>query len=62
MFIFIAVNMVKIGRGFQVANEVTGTLELPMYPVVYGIAAGLFALSVVLLCDILKIYGGEGNE
>jgi len=33
-----------------------------MYPVVYGIAGGLFALSVVLLCDILKIYGGEGNE
>jgi TRAP-type C4-dicarboxylate transport system permease small subunit len=62
MFVFIGINMMKIGRGFQVANEVTGTLELPMYPVVYGIAGGLFALSVVLLCDILKIYGGEGNE
>lgn len=62
MFIFVGLNAVKIGRGFQVAHEVTGTLELPMYPVVYGIAAGLFTLSVVLFCDILKIYGGEGHE
>ncbi|NLT22464.1 MAG: TRAP transporter small permease [Syntrophorhabdus sp.] len=62
MFIFIGVNMIRIGRGFQIANEVTGTLELPMYPVVYGIAGGLFALSVVLFCDIVKIYGGEVHE
>ncbi len=62
MFIFIGFNAVKIGRNFQLAGEVTGTLELPLYPVVYGIAGGLFVLSVVLFCDILKIYGGEGHE
>jgi len=62
MFIFVGYNAVKIGRDFQLAGEVTGTLELPLYPVVYGIAAGLFVLSLVLFCDILKIYGGEDHE
>ncbi len=62
MFIFVGYNAIRIGRGFQEAGEVTGTLELPMYPVVYGIAAGLFVLSIVLFCDILKLYGGESHE
>jgi TRAP-type C4-dicarboxylate transport system permease small subunit len=49
----------RIGISFQTAGEVSNTLELPLYPVAYGIAACFFVLSVVLLCDVLKILGGS---
>jgi TRAP-type C4-dicarboxylate transport system permease small subunit len=56
--ILISWNSVKIGTGMRKAAEVSGTLELPLYPVEYALAFCFLMLSVVLLCDILKIYGG----
>jgi hypothetical protein len=49
----------RIGMSFQSAGEVSNTLELPLYPVAYGIAVCFFVLSVVLFCDVLKILGGS---
>jgi TRAP-type C4-dicarboxylate transport system permease small subunit len=52
-------NSMKIGTSFLKGREVSGTLELPLYPVAYGIAVCFFMLSVVLFCDILKTFGGD---
>jgi TRAP-type C4-dicarboxylate transport system permease small subunit len=59
LFLMIAWNSVKIGNGFVKGHEVSGTLELPLYPVSYGLAGCFFMLSVVLFSDILKILGGN---
>ena len=59
MFLIIAWNSWKIGTGLLKGKEVSGTLELPLYPVAYALAACFFMLSIVLFCDIIKIYGGS---
>jgi TRAP-type transport system small permease protein len=56
--LLISWNSVKIGTGMRKAAEVSGTLELPLYPLEYALAFCFLVLSVVFLCDILKIYGG----
>jgi TRAP-type C4-dicarboxylate transport system permease small subunit len=56
--LLISWNSMKIGTGMRKGAEVSGTLELPLYPVEYALAFCFLVLSLVLLCDILKIYGG----
>jgi len=56
--LLISWNSMKIGTGMHKAAEVSGTLELPLYPVEYALAFCFLVLSIVLLCDILKIFGG----
>ncbi len=57
--LMISWNIVKIGTSFRTGGEVSNTLQLPLYPVAYGIAACFFVLSVVLFCDILKVFEGS---
>ncbi|HEX2967000.1 MAG TPA: TRAP transporter small permease [Syntrophorhabdaceae bacterium] len=52
-------NMLKIGKGFLRGHEVSGTLQWPLYPVAFGLAACFFMLSIVLFCDILTTFGGS---
>ncbi len=65
LFLMISFNVLKIARNLYSVNEVSATLEIPLYPIAYGVAFSFFMLSVVLFCDILKIaegtYGG-GHE
>ena len=60
--LLISWNIVRIGTDFRTGGEVSNTLQLPLYPVAYGIAACFFALSVVLFCDVLKICGGTYEQ
>ena len=65
LFLMISWNVFKIGRNLYSVDEVSLTLELPLYPIAYGVGFCFFVLSVVLFCDILKIAGssfGGGNE
>jgi TRAP-type C4-dicarboxylate transport system permease small subunit len=57
--LIISWNSMKIGAGFFKAGEVSGTLQLPLYPAAYSLAACFFMLSIVLVCDIMKILGGR---
>lgn len=59
LFLMISWSVMKIGTSFRTGGEVTGTLQLPLYPIAYGIAVCFFILSIVLFCDILKILGGS---
>ena len=58
LFLMISWNVFKIGKNLYSVDEVTPTLELPLYPIAYGVGFCFFVLSVVLFCDILKIAGG----
>jgi TRAP-type C4-dicarboxylate transport system permease small subunit len=55
-------NIIKIGTDFWVGGEVSNTLQLPLYPVAYAIAACFLVLAIVLFCDILKIYRGTYEQ
>jgi TRAP-type C4-dicarboxylate transport system permease small subunit len=57
--LLISWNFIKIATGFWKGSEVSGTLELPLYPVAYALGICFLALSISLFCDILKIYGGS---
>jgi TRAP-type C4-dicarboxylate transport system permease small subunit len=58
LVLLISWNCAKIGAGFMKGAEVSGTLEIPLYPVAYALAVCFLMLALVLLCDILKILGG----
>ena len=58
LFLLISWNSAKIGTGFMKGSEVSGTLQIPLYPVEYMLAACFLMLALVLFCDILKILGG----
>jgi TRAP-type C4-dicarboxylate transport system permease small subunit len=59
LFFLIAWNLMKYGMDLQKSGEVSLTLQMPFYPVAYGIGVCCFIQCLVILCDILKIFGGE---
>ena len=59
LFIMIGLNLVKLGNEFQTKGQVSIPLQIPLYPIAYGLGACFFVLSVVLFCDIVKIFRGE---
>jgi len=34
-------------------------LQMPFYPVAYGVAVCCFVQCLVLICDVIKIFGGK---
>jgi TRAP-type C4-dicarboxylate transport system permease small subunit len=42
----------RYGRDLQLTGEVSLTLELPIYPIVYGLAAGCTVLTLALALDL----------
>ncbi len=59
--VLIGWNSWKIGAGFREGAEVSGTLEIPLYPVAYGLGLCFFVLALVLFCDAVKTVG-ENHE
>jgi len=59
LFLMIGWNLIKYGMDLKKAGEVSLTLTMPFYPVAYGLAIACFVQCLVLLCDILKIFGGK---
>jgi TRAP-type C4-dicarboxylate transport system permease small subunit len=59
LFSLIGWNLAKVGMDLQKSGEVSLTLQLPFYPVAYGIAVSCFVQCLVLLADMLKISRGE---
>jgi hypothetical protein len=41
------------------SGEVSLTLQIPFYPVAYGIGVACFVQCLVLIGDMMKIKGGE---
>ena len=59
LFFLIGWNLMKYGLDLQGSGEVSPTLRLPFYPVAYGLGICCFIQCLVVVCDIVKILGGE---
>jgi TRAP-type C4-dicarboxylate transport system permease small subunit len=59
LFLVIGWNLLVLGRDLYKAGEVTLTRHIPFYPVLYGIGISCFFQSLVLFCDIVKIFRRE---
>jgi len=59
LFLMIGWNLIKYAMDLYRSGEVSPTLQVPFYPVAYGIGICCFIECLVLSCDILKILGGK---
>lgn len=59
LFFLIGWNLMKYGIDLQKSGEVSPTLQIPFYPVAYGIGGCCIAQCLVLICDIIKIRRGK---
>jgi len=58
LFLLIGTSIMRIGNSLHEAEEVSATIQLPLYPIAYAIGVSLYVLCFVVFCDILKIKGG----
>lgn len=54
LFAIIGWNLWALGNDFRKAGEVTLTLQLPLYPVAYGIAVCCFVECLVLCLEMVE--------
>ncbi len=59
LFVLIGWNLMKYGMDLQKSGEVSLTLQLPFFPVAYGVGICCFIQCLVLIGDIVKIFGGK---
>jgi len=59
LFFLIGLNLIQYGMDLRKSGEVSLTLQMPFYPVVFGVGVCCFVQCLVMICDILKIIGGE---
>jgi len=59
LFLMIGWNLILYGMDLQKSGEVSLTLQVPFYPVAYGIGICCFIQCLVIGCDILKIFWGK---
>ncbi len=59
LFFLIGWNLIKYGIDLQKSGEVSLTLQMPFYPVAYGVGVCCFVQCLVLMCDVIKIFGGK---
>jgi TRAP-type C4-dicarboxylate transport system permease small subunit len=59
LFLLLGYNLIVFGFDLRASGEVSPTLELPFYPVAFGLAVAAFLQAVVLLCDVAKVLRGE---
>ena len=62
LFLMIGINLFKYGMDLQRAGEVSLTLQIPAYPIVFGVGVCCFAQCLVLMGDMVKILGGRYDE
>jgi len=57
LFAVAGCNLLIVGMDLRDTGEVSPTLNFPFYPIAYGVGICCFVLCLMLLCDIIKIYG-----
>ncbi|MDI6755866.1 MAG: TRAP transporter small permease [Thermodesulfobacteriota bacterium] len=56
LFWMIGWNLMIMGTDLLKSGEVSPTLQMPFYPIVYGIGICCFVQTLVLLADIVKVF------
>ena len=59
LFLLIGLNLIKYGMDLHRSGEVSPTLTLPFYPIAFGVGVCCFIQCLVMVCDIIKIFGGK---
>jgi TRAP-type C4-dicarboxylate transport system permease small subunit len=59
LFLFLGWNLIKMASDMYRSGEVSLTLQLPFYPIAYGIGFACFVQLLVIVCDLMKIARGE---
>jgi len=59
LFAFIGYNLFNVGARFHASGEVSPTIQIPFYPVAYGVAVCCLLECCVFFFDIIKIWKGE---
>jgi len=59
LFLLVGWNMFKYARDLQESGEVSLTLQMPFYPIAYGVGVCCIILCLVFICDMIKISKGE---
>lgn len=59
LFAFIGYNLFNVAAGFKASGEVSATMQLPFYPVAYGVAVCCLLECCVFIYEIVKIWRGE---
>ena len=59
LFVCIGYTMIKIGARFHSSGEVSPTIKIPFYPLVYAISVCCFLECFVFLFDIKAIWRGD---
>ncbi len=58
LFALISWECIRYGNDFRTSGEVSLTLRVPFYPVLYGIAFSAMTVCLVLLVDFWKVIKG----
>ena len=59
LFAVIGYNLFNVGAGLHASGEVSPTIQLPFYPVAYGVAVCCLLECLVFLFDIVRIWKGQ---
>ncbi len=59
LFAALGWNLIRIAMDYQRTGEVSSTLQLPFYPVAYGLGVVCFLQCLVLVCHVLNVLGGK---
>jgi len=59
LFAFIGVNLFSVGAAFRASGEVSPTIQLPFYPVAYGVAVCCLLECCVFIFDIVRVWRGQ---
>jgi TRAP-type C4-dicarboxylate transport system permease small subunit len=62
LFLMIGINLFKYGLDLQRAGEVSLTLQIPSYPIVFGVGVCCFVQCLMLIGDMVKILGDSYDE
>ena len=60
LFLVMGWHLILLGRDLQKAGEVSSTISIPLYPIVYGLGICCLIESLVLFCNIVRL--GEKYE
>jgi TRAP-type C4-dicarboxylate transport system permease small subunit len=59
LFLLIGYNLILVANEFRTSGEVSPTIQLPAYPLAYGVAVCCFIECLVFISDIIRIWRGE---
>ena len=59
LFVLIGWNLIRYGMALHRSGEVSLTLNMPFYPIAYGLGIASFIQCLVMLSDMAKIAKGD---